>query len=509
MGEGILGHGSWVNCYFPPAPLSLPQISVGKYPPYGSSTPPILPIPPSPLSPSTHPPNHPMLHNLHPLSRRPKPILLAIALLAGLAIAPSLPVLLNSSPSPYRYPFTQTNRTDITGQLEQELAFYKARIRRNPEDGLNQAAVAGVYLRLVQATGDANWYLMAEQAANTSLNNLPFNNSGALLALANIAEAKHDFVQAIALAHQVLDIQPRHEEALAVLVTSHLGKGKIAAADTAARQLVEQAPTLGSHTLMALVHVAQGQDEAAIQRFQSALAVEEPETLGSSAWTRTLMARFYASRGQIKQAKALYREALRILPRSPFVLTQLAQLETRLGQYRAAEKHYAQVFFSQDYPNVWDHVALQGMAQVKDLQGDRPGAEALWRQAETLFRQHQDLSTFGHRRELARLLLSRGLDRDLPEALTLMEADLQIRRDAETLDIYAWVLTRLNRWQDAQAILQDAIATGRRSAVIFTRAAQVETHLGNTAQAQTYRQSAQAADPTFGPRDRQIWGLGD
>ncbi|MEO1351456.1 MAG: tetratricopeptide repeat protein [Cyanobacteria bacterium J06635_15] len=441
-----------------------------------------------------------------PLTRR-KPFMIGIGLLAGLAIATSLSPILNRSISEYRYPFTQPSPNQVVSQLEQELAFYQGRIRQSPQDGLNQAALAGAYLRFARATGDANWYLKAEQAANTSLNNLPFNNAGALLALANIAEAKHDFDQAIALANQVLDTQPQHEEALAVLVTAQLGKGQIAEAERAARQLVERVPTLGTHTLMALVHVAQGQDQAAIQQFQNALAVEEPDEAGSSVWARTLLARFYASRGEVDQAQELYQEALRILPRSPLVLTQLAQLETRLGQYRAAEKHYSQVFISSDYPNVWDHVALQGMAQVKALRGDRAGAEALWQQAEALFRQHQDLSTFGHRRELARLLLARGDDRDLSEALALMAADLQIRRDVETLDTYAWVLTRLNRWQEAQQVLQEAIATGHRSAVIFNRAALVEQQLNHPDQAKIYQKLAQTTDPTFSSRDYQSWGL--
>ncbi len=254
---------------------------------------------------------------------------------------------------------------------------------------------------------------------------------------------------------------------------------------------------MGAYTLRALVNIAQGQDEAAIEDFQQALALEEPEEVGSSVWTRTLLARFYASRGELNEAKQLYQEALRILPRSPLGLTQLAQLETRLGNYRKAEKLYSQVFVSRDYPNVWDHVALEGMAEVEVLRGNRVEAEALWEKAEVLFRQHQDLSTFGHRRELARLLLSRGREKDLPEALTLIEADLQMRRDVETLDTYAWVLTRLNRWQDAQAVLKKAIATGQRSAVIFYRAGLVEQHLGNSNQAETYFQQSKATDPMF------------
>ncbi|MEO1348077.1 MAG: tetratricopeptide repeat protein [Cyanobacteria bacterium J06635_15] len=390
------------------------------------------------------------------------------------------------------------------------MAFYKTRILQNPNDGLNQAALATVYLKLARATGDANWYLLAEQNAQQSLDHLPFNNTGALLAQAKVAEAQHDFDRALELAQQILALQPRQEDALAILVTAHLGKGKIAEAAIAAEQLVDTVPTLGTYTLRALARIAQGQETEALQDFERALAAEEPEEAGSSAWTRTLMGRFYASRGELKKAEQLYQEALRILPRYPLALTQSAQLKTRLGQYRAAEKLYNQVFIAQDYPNVWDHVALQGMAQTAALRSDPQQAETLWQQAEDLFRQHQDLSTFGHRRELARLLLARGRDRDLPEALALMEADLQVRRDVDTLDTYAWVLTRLGRWPAAQEILREAITTnhaGPQQAIIFYRAGRVEQQLGNDQQAEAYFLRAPTIDSTFNERDQQIWGL--
>ncbi|NER94733.1 MAG: tetratricopeptide repeat protein [Symploca sp. SIO1B1] len=449
--------------------------------------------------------------------------ILRTSLLIGIAITTQLVSQLTASASPY--PFAPSAEVNITSRLEEEVSFYQKRIRQSPQDGLNQALLATAYLKLARTTGDSNWYLLAEQAAQQSLKNLPFNNIEALLAQAKVAEAKHDFDGAIELAQKVLHTYPQHEDALSILVSTYLGKGQIAQAEVAAQQLVDRVPTLSAYTLRALVNVAQGRDEAAIEDFHHALALEEPEEVGHSVWTRTLLARFYASRGELNQGKQLYEEALGILPRSHFVLTQLAQLETRLGNYDKAEKLYSQVFVS---PNAWDHVALQGMAQVEVLRGDQLAAEALWEKAEALFRQHEgighhhhegmsafahhhhhheDLSTFGHRRELARLLLSRGREEDLPEVLTLMEADLQMRRDAETLDTYAWVLTRLNRWEDAQAILAEAIATGQRSAVIFYRAGLVEQHLSNSNQADTYFQQAKATDPTFNSGDQQLWGL--
>ncbi len=426
-------------------------------------------------------------------------------LVTGIVLAPQF--IERLTPRPYRYPFSPDGKASITAQLTQEADFYKSRIQQSPEDGLHHAALATTYLRLARATGSDNWYLLAEQAAQQSLANLPYNNTGALLTQAKIAEARHDFDRAIELGQQILTVSPQQEEALAILGTAHLAKGNLPEADDLVQQLVSRVPTQNAHTLQALVHVAQGQDNQAVTSFQSALAVEEPGEVGSSARTRTLLGRFYAERGEPALAQQLYKEALALLPRSPQPLIYQAQLAVRAGRYRAAERLYNQVFISQDYPNVWDHVALQGLASVKQLRGDTTAANQLWQQAETLFRQHEDLNTFGHRRELARLLLARGQETDLPEALSLMEADLQIRRDAETLDTYAWVLTRLGQYQAAQATLTEALDTGVQNARIYHRAALVATALDAPDQASHYTQQAQAIDPTFNNIDRQLWGL--
>ncbi len=181
----------------------------------------------------------------HRFLQQQQQLILGGCLLVGLAITTQLVPKLIASSSPYRYPFASPTDVNITRQLEQEVTFYQRRIRQSPQDGLNQALLATVYLKLARATGDSNWYLLAEQAAQQSFNNLPFNNTGALLAQAKVAEARHDFDGAIELVQKVLSTHPQHEDALSILVSAHLGKGQISQAEVAAQQLVEQVPDIG------------------------------------------------------------------------------------------------------------------------------------------------------------------------------------------------------------------------------------------------------------------------
>jgi tetratricopeptide (TPR) repeat protein len=415
----------------------------------------------------------------------------------------------SSLEEPYRYPFDQSlagNRSPVA-PLQQEIAFYQARVRQHSDRALEQAALASAYLRMARLTGEENWYLLAEQTAQKSLAILPFDNSEALAVLARVAEASHDFNGALKLANQI----PSLNEALPIQVSSNLAMGKLKQANEAANQLVDLTLSMNAFTLQALVKAAQGDDQAALQNFQYALEVEEAGELSNSARIRTLLGRFYYERGQLRQAGDLYREALRILPNYAPALLNLAQSELRQGNYHAAERRYIQAAnLSQGSVTIFDPLILRGRAQIQVAQGDRVGAEAIWTEAEIQLRQSIKGSSFslGHRRDLARLLLERGRSQDVAEAVALMETEAKLRRDTGTLSTYAWALIEAKRWPEAYKIIQEAIHFGVRDAGIFQQAATITQALGNTAQANTYLQKVQQIDPKFDDNAYRVRHLG-
>jgi tetratricopeptide (TPR) repeat protein len=405
----------------------------------------------------------------------------------------------------YRYRFQRAERGSIRRALEAAIAFHQARLARDPESGLELAALGRTYLRMARATGDLNWYLLAEQAGRRSLASLPFQNRGAVLVLARIAEARHDFAEARRLARQALP----DEDALSVMISTSLAQGR---ADDAARfadMLVEQAPTMGAFTLQALVAVTRGDDTEALAAFDRAIAAEEPGEAGGSAWARTLLGRFHAKRGRLDLARSLYGEALAILPQYPPALINLAELEARTGDYEAASRHFAEVVdVSAASPNVYDHVVLRGFGRVRLLRGDAAGAEEIWARAEARLRLDAAEGAFGHRRELARLLLDRGRPADLREVLSLLHAEVRVRRDADTLDSLAWAYSRAGRWVEARKAIQEALGSGVREAALFARAASIEEALGDRARARRFAALAVMTDPRFDESARRAAGLG-
>jgi len=407
--------------------------------------------------------------------------------------------------TPYRYHFVRPQPGAITTLLHAEIAFYEDRLARNPDGALDRAGLADAYLKEARVTGDVRWYLLAEQTARASLARLAFNNDGAVLALARVAEARHDFAEALRLARRAGPA----DETLPILVTSSLATGDVPAASRAARALLAADPSLRAYTLRALVEAAEGRDGQAEADFQHALALEEPEETASSTWARSLYGRFLYQHGRFDEARALFTEALHILPQYPLALTDLAVLDLRQGRYEAAVDHLSRVVtVTRDAPNVYDHVVLRGIAQARDLEGRHADATSFWLDAEARLRQDAASGAYGHRRELARLLLTRGRPGDLSAALALMRQELVVRRDADTLDTMAWALARAGRWQEAQQTERAAMRWGVRDARYFYRAAAIARALGDASGAGAYLRLAHTVDSTFDARALDIAMVG-
>ncbi|MGB3135558.1 MAG: tetratricopeptide repeat protein [Nodosilinea sp.] len=423
------------------------------------------------------------------------PGLLVAGLLAFGAVAlsrvPERQLWPSGERAPYGYAFSDSLQNQDQRTLERSISFYQGRIQKNPEDGMDQAVLANLYIQMARTARDESWYLLAEKTAQQSLANFPFDNSGAILALAKIAEAQHDFPTAVRLAESV-----GSPDALGLVVTAKLAMGEVGAAYAVAHSLAEQYPSMGSLTLRALTHEAQGQDELALEDFQRAIAAEEPGNTAGSAQTRVFLGRYYARRGDYKTAQALHRKALEIVPDYPLAHLQLAELATVQGRYRTAKRHYRAV---------GGGAALHGLARVQALEGRTATEE--WAIAETELRRSVEGNALGHRRDLAHLLLERGASDDVAEALALMKTESAHRRDAKTLDLLAWSLMESGQIAAAQQAIREALDQGARSAVIAYRAGEIEAALNHPQQAEQLFRQAANIDPTFSSQTRQRLGL--
>jgi tetratricopeptide (TPR) repeat protein len=395
------------------------------------------------------------------------------------------------------------NHPDRIAILQQEVTFYETKVKQQPDSGLELAALANSYWKMGRATGAEQWLPLAETTAKKSIEILPFSNNGAKLTVAQVAQARHAFAAAETIAQDVLKAQPKNSEAVAILATTAIATGKLNVADTYVQQLVTESPNLNTLTLQALVEEAQGKNSTP-ETFRRAIAMAEAGESGGVALAETLLGRHYYYRGDLAQAAARYQAALTAAPDYPLAILSLAALATRQGDYAAADRYYQDLLAkAPEGAYVYDHKIVSGQARVARLQGK--SNLTLLNQIEEMV--SGDTNAFGHRRELAHVLLERNQKNDRQMALQLMETEIQNRQDSPTLAVYAQALAANGKLEAARAAWKQIMMSGVKNPGMYWQAAQVEMELGDRAQAELYRSQARKIDPNFTEATFQAMGI--
>jgi tetratricopeptide (TPR) repeat protein len=357
---------------------------------------------------------------------------------------------------------------------------------------LDRASLAALYLKSARVSGQANAYFLAEQSAERSLAALPVLNSGALLVLAEVALAKHDFSKTQVYLGQLKAFTPHSAAVLSLETTLALALGDLPRAKKSLEPLTQGVPSTGHLMLLGLLHEAQGLDAKA--DYLAALQLEEADDPFGSARVRTFLARWYLQHGQLQLAQDLLLEAQRIVPNDAQILVLLGETFLQLGNLDAAER----IFKDLEQGNqlnltVFNHAALRGLARVARLRGqDTP---LLWQHAKDSLQSELKNGAFGHARDLAGLLLESGLTSDLPKALALAQSESLLRSDAQTLHVLAWAQLKSGLFWQARLTMQRGLRFGIQDAVMSYRMGQIELALGNSKIAQKWFAKAKIINP--------------
>jgi tetratricopeptide (TPR) repeat protein len=391
---------------------------------------------------------------------------------------------------PYPYALGESREPKLDHQIE----FYRDRLKKSPESAMDWADLAALEIDQAKITSDVSGYDRAEEAATRSLKILPIQNPRAEIALAQVAESRHFFREAIESAEKILADKPDQSGALAVLATSALARGELKRGLEAADQLVHARPTLGNFVTRALILIAQGRTREAELDFAAGFKVEEFGETFQSAWARTIYGRYLLSRGRLREARSALQESLRVFPNFHFALDVLGL--TELADHRPRE---ALALFEKAFNSSKQLLYLIHQAQARSAAGD-PAAGKTRDLAEDLARAELAKNAFGHRLELVKILLSRKNDVAQNEALTLLEQDFHSRVTAELLAAEAAAYLNLGQLEPARVAIQAALATGAREAEYDHLAGLVEQKLQNSDRAAFYLKRALRTRSGFDPR---------
>ena len=372
---------------------------------------------------------------------------------------------LSPGPEAIRYTFQlgSANAPD----LHSTISALEARVKAEPVSPLDLTDLANALVQRAQITGDSAEYDRAEVTARRSLAILPFPN-GATLTLAKVANAKHDFREAIRLASEFAT-HKSSAGAKVIVASAHLALGQLGEAAAAAEAAVALKPDSSTYLMRALVLQAQGRDAEATFDFSRCVALDSPDDPQGAARSRVLWGRFLLRRGEYSGAGALFDEALRIVPEHPLALAHRAELALRTGDAAGARTGFERAFAASRQVRY-----MIDLARAQELAGDAVAAERSRDQVEKLVRGELATHGVGHKLDLVEVLTDRGKPADLTEAVALATQELEHRPSADTRFQLARALYRSGARDQAAVQIRAALATGVRDARLYELASRVE-----------------------------------
>ena len=322
--------------------------------------------------------------------------------------------------------------------IASDIAALEARMNEAPNP-FDAADLADLYYRRAD-------YARSEAMARKSLALLSKPNS-ARLTLAKLANVRHDFRQAIELANEQLRSK-RSASAFLIIATAELALGDPRAATSAADEAIAIRPNTEGYLTRALALEAQGHDREAASDFHRAAALERYDDREGSARLRALWGRFMLRRGEHAAAAALFDEALRIAPGFALAIACRGELALRIGDPKEAAARYREAFFTSGRTRY-----LIDQARAEELGGDASSADSLRAKAEALLRSELEDGE-GHALELVEVLVDRGGDQRLTEAIALGREELKRRSSFPVRFQLARALARAGSAEEAAVYLQ-------------------------------------------------------
>jgi tetratricopeptide (TPR) repeat protein len=389
------------------------------------------------------------------------------------------------------------NPKDIDGStmanippVEVAIATFQDRLKQNPQDGVTSALLADQYVRQARETGDVSGYQRAEEALQESLRLSP-NYSSARTSLAAVYYSQHEFTKALALAQKEYDRNPKNIQALGIIADTQLSLGNYQKAESIYLQLIERGATPPLLARMAALEELKGNPEEGLMLMRRAAgdALRSGGTKEGVAWYVLRVADMYFNMGQYKQAEGYYEAALRIFDRYHLALAGLGKVNAAQGNYDEAIAYYQQAINIIPQP---DYVAALGDLYILT---DQPDLAQIQYKTVEYIGKIAALNEQVYNRQLANFYSDH--DRNLEEALQLALAELESRQDIYGYDAAAWAYYKNEKYAEAQAMMQRAMALGTRDARLYYHAGMIAFALGNKAEARHLLNEALTISPYF------------
>ncbi|MET7622130.1 hypothetical protein [Streptomyces sp. NPDC005408] len=361
----------------------------------------------------------------------------------------------------------------------------------HPRDEESWAVLGSAYVERGSRLADSAYYPKAESALRRSLELLPGarGNVNAMVGLAALANARHDFKAARTLGESAMKQQPKRWTAYPVLIDAYSGLGDYKAMSKAMDRLTELHP--GAQTLSrgAQVYRERGwREDAAAMAYDAVGSAQAPQEkavarqrLGDLAWER----------GEPAEALTEYNAGLRLAPDHDPSLASRARALAAVGRTDEACRDYQAAIALVDRP---EYVLAAGeLYQSLGLDGDAAT------QYERLRTRAAQTGTDGVD-DVVVLGLFDADHGDPEAAVRRLKAEwARGHLNMYTADALGWALYRAGRPLEALPYARRASEQGLRSPLFTYHRGEIERALKQDGPARRHLTEALLINPYFSP----------
>jgi tetratricopeptide (TPR) repeat protein len=380
------------------------------------------------------------------------------------------------------------------GILDSDIAFYSARVARDPQGALDRARLGALYLQRARQTGSPADLERAEQIARESFGVRQRKNGLALHVLASSLLAQHRYQEALDNVRILVADDSTELGYLSLQGEIEVELGLYEAADSSFARLQGWSWKLSIAPRLARWAEIRGKPDQAHRILSAARdeARRQPNIpLEQLAWYQLRLGDLALRQGHGGQARSEYAKGLELAPGDHRLLAAMARLEFLSGDLKVAAD-----FGERAIALVPDPATLGLLADVYAALGDSAAAGDSYRAMERMVLRQPGL----YHRAWSLFLLDHGMQ--LEPVLRNVEAEITVRHDVYAYDLMAWALYRNGRYAEARTWIGPALALGTRDAQLFFHLGMIEDALGHRDAARRAMETALDINPLLEPWQR-------
>jgi tetratricopeptide (TPR) repeat protein len=372
-----------------------------------------------------------------------------------------------------------------------------------PLDWRALAQLGMAYVQQARITGNPSYYPKAEGVLRRSLAVRDVANVDAMIGMAALATARHDFAAALRWGLRAKALDPDDATIYGLIGDAHVELGRYEEAFHAFQQMVDLRPDLSSYARASYAWELQGSDRNAVEAMQ--LALQAAVAPADVAWASSQLGDLHFNGGRLQDARLHYRRALGADDSFVPARVGLARVDAADGRVGAAIRGYR--WAVERYPTPEYVISLGDLFTVA---GER---ERAGQQYALLEVQERLLRANGVNVDLEFALYHADHRVDLRQGLASAEAEWARRRSVHVADALAWSLYANGRYEEALGYADQALRLGTRDALFFFHRGMIERALGKDRAARRDLARALAINPHFsilwsGQAERVLKNLG-